>query len=235
MFRIQGDGFVEFLKSAGISLCPIERYDQQSRSSHRLSPFAGSACNTREQQMRLYEIGGMLYTEALPVSRTSSNNLDRVRIENYLKDITNDPEIPDTEDQWEQRLANLGLLSAPGGMCTIAGMVLFGKLPRQYLKQGGLRVLAFNSTQKEYKAELDTILDAPFVGRWEYAQGSKLLIDKGLIENLLEKIEPFISQESDEIDENFRREKQYSYPFDVFSAPSANKVHTILNNLKSTC
>ena len=38
---------------------------------------------TREQQMRLYEIGGMLHTEALPVSRTSSADLDRVRIENY--------------------------------------------------------------------------------------------------------------------------------------------------------
>lgn len=170
---------------------------------------------TREQQMRLYEIGGMLHTEVLSVPRTSSNNLDRVRIENYLKDIINDPEIPNTEDKWEQRLANLGLLAAPGGMCTIAGIVLFGKRPRQYLKQGGLRVLAFNSTRKEYKAELDTIIDAPFVGRWDYSQGSGLLIDEGLTENLLEKIEPFISQESDEIDETLRREKQYSYPVEA--------------------
>jgi len=100
-------------------------------------------------------------------------------------------------------------------MCTIAGIVLFGKRPRQYLKQGGLRVLAFNSTRKEYKAELDTIIDAPFVGRWDYSQGSGLLIDEGLTENLLEKIEPFISQESDEIDETLRREKQYSYPIEA--------------------
>ncbi len=167
---------------------------------------------TREQQMRLYEIGGMLHTEMLPVPRTSSKNLDRVRIENYLRDIINDPDIPDTEDKWEHRLANLGLLTDPGGMCTIAGMVLFGKRPRQYLKQSGLRVLAFNSTQKEYKAELDTILDAPFVGRWDFAKGSKLLIDGGLIESFLQKIEPFISQEANDIDANFRREKQYSYP-----------------------
>ncbi len=53
LFRIQGDGFVEFLESAGISLCPIERYDQQSRSSHRLSPFAGSACNNRAGESKI--------------------------------------------------------------------------------------------------------------------------------------------------------------------------------------
>jgi len=167
---------------------------------------------TREQQMRLYEIGGMLHTEALPVPRTSSNDLDRVRIENYLRDIINDPDIPETEDKWEHRLANLGLLTDPGGMCTIAGMVLFGKRPRQHLKQSGLRVFAFNSTQKEYKAELDTILDAPFVGRWDFSHGSKQLIDEGLIERFLQKIELFISQETNAIDANFRREKQYSYP-----------------------
>lgn len=170
---------------------------------------------TREQLMRLYEIGGMRHTEALPVPRTSSNDLDRVRLENYLKDIINDPDIPDTEDKWEHRLANLGLLTDPGGMSTIAGMVLFGKRPRQHLKQSGLRVFAFNSGGKEYKAELDAILDAPFVGRWDFSSGSKQLIDEGLIERFFQKIEPFISQEPNEIDDNFRRAKHYSYPLEA--------------------
>lgn len=170
---------------------------------------------TREQLMRLYEIGGMRHTEALPVPRTSSNDLDRVRLENYLKDIINDPDIPDTEDKWEHRLANLGLLTDPGGMSTIAGMVLFGKRPRQHLKQSGLRVFAFNSGGKEYKAELDAILDAPFVGRWDFSSGSKQLIDEGLIERFFQKIAPFISQEPNEIDDNFRRAKHYSYPLEA--------------------
>ncbi|MFP4165269.1 MAG: helix-turn-helix domain-containing protein, partial [Chitinispirillaceae bacterium] len=89
---------------------------------------------TREQQMRLYEIGGMLHTEMLPVSRTSSHDLDRVRLENYLKNVINDPDIPATDEEWESRLANIGFLTEAKGMCTIAGMVLFGKKPRQYLK-----------------------------------------------------------------------------------------------------
>jgi len=170
---------------------------------------------TREQQMRLYEIGGMLHTEVLPISRTSSRDLDIVRIENYLKQIINDPEIPTTENEWKDRLANLGFLSEPEGMVTIAGMVLFGKKPRQYLKQSGLRIFAFNSTDKEYKAELDVVLDAPLAGRWDFSQGTKQLIDEGLIENALAKIAPFISEESDVINQNLQREKRWFYPIEA--------------------
>ncbi|NDY71470.1 transcriptional regulator [Desulfobacter hydrogenophilus] len=170
---------------------------------------------TREQQMRLYEIGGMLHTEVLPVSRTSSNDLDKVRIENYLKDIVNDPDMPSTDAEWENRLANIGFLTEPKGMCTIAGIVLFGKQPRQYLKQSGLRLFAFNSPDKEYKAELDAILDGPLAARWDFTQGARQLIDEGLIESVLQKMDPFISEELDKIAENFQREKQYLYPIEA--------------------
>jgi len=170
---------------------------------------------TREQQIRLYEIGGMLHTEVLAVPRTTFFELDKVRLENYLREIINDPEIPNNDESWKNRLANLGLLTEPNGMCTIAGMVLFGKQPRQFLKQSGLRVFAFNSDKKEYKAELDLILDAPLVGRWDYSGGSRQLLDSGLVEKFLAQIDPFISVEPDYIDGDFRREKQYLYPIEA--------------------
>ncbi|MGV6853186.1 MAG: RNA-binding domain-containing protein [bacterium] len=179
---------------------------------------------TREQQMRLYEIGGMLHTEVLPISRTSSQDLDIVRIENYLKQIVKDPEIPSTEDEWENRLANLGFLSEPSGMVTIAGMVLFGKKPRQYLKQSGFRIFVFNSTDKEYKAELDVVLDAPLAGRWDVSQHGKQLIDEGLIENAIAKIAPFISEESDEINSNLQRETDWFYPIEAIREVLINAV-----------
>lgn len=170
---------------------------------------------TREQQMRLYEIGGMLHTEVLAVPRTTFFDLDKVRLENYLREIVNDPEIPENDESWKSRLANLGFLTDPNGMCTIAGMVLFGKQPRQFLKQSGLRVFAFNSDKKEYKAELDLILDAPLVGRWDYSGGSRQLLDSGLVEKFLSQIDPFISIEPDYIDGDFRREKLYLYPIEA--------------------
>ncbi len=179
---------------------------------------------TREQQMRLYEIGGMLHTEVLPISRTSSQDLDIVRIENYLGQIVKDPEIPSTEDEWENRLANLGFLSGPGGMVTIAGMVLFGKKPRQYLKQSGFRIFAFNSKDKEYRAELDLVLDAPLAGRWDVSQHGKQLIDEGLIENALAKITPFISEQSDVINQNLQRETHWFYPIEAIREILINAV-----------
>ena len=170
---------------------------------------------TREQQMRLYEIGGMLHTEALPVSRTSSADLDWVRIENYLKDIIRDPALPDSPQTWENHLANLGFLVEPGGLCTVAGMVLFGKQPRKHLKQAGLRVFAFNGKTKEYQAKLDLIMDAPLAARFDVRDGGRHVIDDGLTEKFLQAIEPFITEEPNRITSGLRRDKSRLYPIEA--------------------
>jgi ATP-dependent DNA helicase RecG len=84
---------------------------------------------TREQQMRLFELGGMLHTEVLPVPRTDMSCLDDARLNNYLKDILRDPDVPTTPEAWQSRLLGLGFLTASGGniCCTIAGLLLFGQ------------------------------------------------------------------------------------------------------------
>lgn len=172
---------------------------------------------TREQQMRLFEVGGMLHTELMPVPRTDMNSLDDARLTNYLRDILRDPEVPTTPEQWQARLLGLGFLTEVSGTiyCTIAGLVLFGKTPRRYLKQAGLRLLAFSSADKNYQAVLDAILDAPMVGRWDVDTAGKRLIDQGLIEQCITAISPFVSQEPNTFDENFRREKHWFYPLEA--------------------
>jgi len=52
--------------------------------------------------MRLFEVGGMLHTEMLPVARTNSACLDKARLDNYLRDIIQDPEIPTSNEEWER-------------------------------------------------------------------------------------------------------------------------------------
>ena len=66
---------------------------------------------TREQQMRLFELGGLLHTEAMPVPRTDINCLDEARLNNYLKDIIQDPEVPHSPTEWQSRLLSLGFLT----------------------------------------------------------------------------------------------------------------------------
>jgi ATP-dependent DNA helicase RecG len=172
---------------------------------------------TREQQMRLFELGGMLHTELMPVPRTDINCLDDARLLNYLRDILNDPDIPQTPDAWQQRLLGLGFITEAGDniCCTIAGLVLFGKAPRRYLKQAGLRVFAFQGKDKEYQALLDEIIDGPMVGRWDSQGSGKTLLDGGIIERFMSAMKPFISQEAAHISQGLRRETTWFYPLEA--------------------
>jgi len=174
---------------------------------------------TREQQARLFSMGGMFHTELMPVPGSSTASLDKVRLENYLRDIIRDPEIPQSDEDWTQRLLGLGfLVEGPNAMpvCTIAGLVLFGISPRRYLRQVGLRLMAFAGGDKEYSALLDEIIDAPLVGRWvREGENDKKLVDDGLIEKFSTLLRPFISQEADTIDASMRRIRTWFYPIEA--------------------
>ncbi len=198
----------------GISKPYVVREKKVEKIYIRVGSTSRSA--TREQQMRLFELGGMLHTEAMPVPKTDINCLDEARLQNYLKAIIKDPEIPQTVTEWEKRLLSLGFLTEVENKryCSIAGLVLFGKNPRRYLKQSGLRVFAFASEDKEYQALLDDILEGPLVGRFD-TDSQKSLIDAGIIERVIEQIRPFISKEVNTIDAHFRRETQWFYPLEA--------------------
>jgi len=173
---------------------------------------------TREQQMRLFETGGILHSEVMPVPGSSFESLDRVRLENYIRDILKDPDVPSSDVEWLERLEDLGLMIPNNKgefLCTVAGLVLFGVRPRRYIKQAGLRVMAFKGREKEYQALMDRVLDGPMVGRWLFGKNGKQLIDDGMIEKCVNCLEPFISTESPTIDRSFRREKYWRFPLDA--------------------
>jgi ATP-dependent DNA helicase RecG len=172
---------------------------------------------TREQQARLYELGGMLHTEILPVAGTSLSTLSMERLQDYLTNIINDPDVPTDESSWIERLIGLGYMIkgvSGNAVCTIAGTLVFGISPRRYLRQAGVRLIVFDGVNKEYQALLDEVLDSPMVALWRIDNGARELAenDYGLIERLVEKITPFVSNEAADIDENFRRERQWHYP-----------------------
>ena len=201
----------------GISKPYVMRHNHREEVYIRMGDRSELA--TREQQLRLFASGGLLHVEVLPVAGTSLSTIDRERLDYYLRTIIRDPEIPTTDEEWIERLLGLGLMAEDGlgnQVCSIAGLVCFGINPRRYLRQAGLRVMAFADDDKEYQALLDVVLDAPLVGRWQVTEsGQKQLIDEGLIEKFSFTIAPFISRESGEIDENMRREKTFFYPWEA--------------------
>ena len=199
----------------GISKPYVLRHNQKEEIYIRVGTTSRLA--TREQQMRLFELGGMLHTEVMPVPRTDMSSMDDARLMNYVRDILRDPDVPQSSEAWQARLLGLGFLAetATGICCTIAGLVLFGKSPRRHLKQAGLRVMAFNGDDKDYQAALDDIIDGPMVGRWDISHGDKRLVDGGVIERFMQAMTPFISQQSGEVSEGLRRETQWFYPLEA--------------------
>ena len=203
--------------ATGISKPYVVRHNNREDVYIRMGDRSELA--TREQQLRLFASGGLLHVEVLPVAGTSLSTIDRERIDYYLRTIINDPEMPATDAEWTERLLGLGLMAEDGlgnTVCSIAGLVCFGITPRHYLRQAGLRIMAFSGDDKEYQAQLDVVLDGPLVGRWKTTQsGLRQLVDAGLIEKFSSTIEPFISRESGEIDKNMRREKTFFYPWEA--------------------
>ena len=98
-------------------------------------------------------------------------------------------------------------------VCSVAGLLLVGINPRRFLRQAGLRVMVFNSIEKEYQAQLDIHLEGPLVARWkEDDTGEVQLADDGLIEKFVSTILPFITDEDDEINNSLRRKVNWHYP-----------------------
>jgi ATP-dependent DNA helicase RecG len=170
---------------------------------------------SREQQARLFALGGMLHPELLPVSGTGLADLDLERLNDYLGQLLNDPEIPGDAGAWVKRLSALGFMTERTGgdpVCTIAGVVLFGRRPRWALRQAGVRWMAFEGDSMDYAAADDAVLDEPLVGLWRNREGSRILERGGLLEGLLERMRPFVSVESAKLTDGLRRERRWHYP-----------------------
>ena len=170
---------------------------------------------TREQQARLFDAGGLIATESLPVSGSGLGDLSLERLTDYLDRILGDPDIPATTDAWHERLSALGLMvdgddGAP--VCSVAGLVLFGYRPRRLMRHAGVRWMCFAGLEKSYEALDDQILEGPLVGLWRELSSGVELAETGLIERLADAMRPFVLQDRDKVDESLRRPKRWHYP-----------------------
>lgn len=172
---------------------------------------------TREQQARLFQSGGLLHTELLPVSGTGLGELDEARLSDYLVNLLGEAQAPTTPEAWTERLLGLGFLVEREGTVasTIAGLVLFGRRPRRALRHAGIRWMSFAGTEMGYRARDDFLLDGPLVSLGAGAADRRTIVEGGLLERLAERMRPFISEEAMGVGEDFRRERLYRYPLDA--------------------
>ena len=181
---------------------------------------------TREQQARLFALGGMLHAELLPVSGSGFRDLSKDRLEDYLIGIVGDSAAPMSEDEWSERLCGLGFLAERDDgppICTIAGLVLFGRKPRRLLRQAGVRWMVFDGDDKAYRALDDRVVDGPLVALFRGRAGAgRQMLEEGLIEHLEDAMRPFVSEEADTINAPMRRERCWRYPKDALREAVVN-------------
>ena len=174
---------------------------------------------SREQQARLYAIGGLLHPELLPVSGSGLCDLSLERLADYLSTIVGYKTLPTSDKSWGERLSGLGfMVEREDGppLCTIAGLVLFGHEPRRLLRHAGVRWMAFGGDDKSYKALDDRSMDGPLVAlRKESKSVGSVIAEKGLIEILVDAMRPFVSEEAAEVDVSMRRERRWLYPVEA--------------------
>ena len=154
----------------------------------------GNTCQlaSREQMARLFESGGLVSVEKMPVHGSDAGELDERRLREYFERILGD----DEDEDWPRKLLYRDLLveTDQGEVrCSCAAYALFASEPRRRLPQAGLRLMVFPAAEMDYDASLDEVLDLPFVGLGERKPGR--FVEQSLPERTLSYLQPHISRE----------------------------------------
>ena len=189
---------------------------------------SSSRLATREQQARLFQVGGMLHAELQPVSGSSLRDLSLERLDVHLMSVLRDSVRPRSDEEWHRRLCALDIMVERGSgppVCTIGGLFLFGHLPRRFLRHAGVRWMAFDGLEMNYGALDDRRIDGPLIAlKRERPDGNMETLAPGIVETLESTMQPFISEESATVDESWSRSRSWHHP------PSAVR-EAILNAL----
>ena len=115
-----------------------------------------------------------------------------------------------------QALMHVGLhggsTERPPGMYA-RRLVLFGRMPRKFLRYAGVRWMAFDGVDMSYRALDDRRIDGPLIAlKRERPDGSLETVASGIVESLESAVRPFVSEESSTIDESWSRSRSWHYP-----------------------
>ena len=130
--------------------------------------------------------------EKMPVHGSAMDELDMRRLQEYFWQILGEDEVAD----WRRKLLYRDLLVKVDGdqetvCCSYAAYSLFALQPKHRLPQAGFRLLVFPGADMDYNANLDEVLDIPFVGLGKQEQGK--FIEQSLPNLALSYLQPHIS------------------------------------------
>ena len=109
----------------------------------------GSQCRepTTEELGRLFQRRSALRVDLIPVSGSSINDLDMLRLKNYFGKIR-EQDVPADEDAWQHLLLSTEIMVEENA--SVAGILLFGKVPNKFLPHAGIDAVCFPGKEKDY-------------------------------------------------------------------------------------
>ncbi len=178
----------------------------------------------RDQLLRMSQESGFYHFESAPVSGSGVDDLDiSLFIALYSKSFGDDLS-KSGKNAISLRLSQLDMLvesSYQGTVCTVAGIVLFGKAPSRLLPQHGIRVIHYRGNTEE----IDSISDHSFtlpVGRI-YNEEANLLEKSGLADVVMNHLTEKLSWEAIATD-GLTRTRSWKYPRSVLREVIINAI-----------
>ncbi|RCK77969.1 MAG: ATP-dependent DNA helicase [Candidatus Ozemobacter sibiricus] len=142
---------------------------------------------SRDELERMFQASGRLQYGLKPVPGAALDDLDRRRLREYFVRILGGS-APDDQaiEEWERLLRNIDLMTVSAGQTvpTIDGMLLFGKAPKRFLPQSGIRAVCFSGTAPDYAMRADEQLGGPLVPLGSASEAVPL--ESGLVEQALD-------------------------------------------------
>ena len=130
----------------------------------------------------MFQASGQLRYGLKPVPGAGFDAFDHRRLRDYLIRVL-DGKAPAEDDLggWDTLLRNVDLMTESAGqhVATIDGLLLFGRAPRRFIPQSGVRALCFPGAEPEYATRADENLRGPMVPLGA-ANGS--MLETGLVE-----------------------------------------------------
>ncbi len=181
----------------------------------------GDTCRiaSREQRARLFESGGLVSVEKMPVHGSGLEDLDQKRLRDYFVNLSGVIDEQEWQDFSKKDIVNwltnrdLMRCEEDGDcVCTISGMALFGLGVKAKLRlpQASIRLAVFPGTDKDYNPLLDTVISPPFtrLGKPEDSYSEPSVPDR-----VLSYLQPHTSEER--LDDGVTRERHWDYPREV--------------------
>ncbi len=171
----------------------------------------GNTCQLagREQQARLFDLGGLLSAEKFPVYGSSISDLDEHRYTEYFRDILIQSPGEDLQEMLENHSFLVG--DATPLACSYFAYALFAKKPQLRLPQAGIRLSVYEGNDKDYNTIFDKVLDAPLLER-RGSGGTQDPLEPALHERVSALIQPHISRETLQ---RMSRRRTWDYPFEA--------------------